>query len=86
MGPDYTGAVTAGWYILERFAKFTNNFDENSILDYADRIKKACVSPLSSVDSIFLYKYAVFMGLGQISSTKFSFFLTDKWLSLGSKK
>ena len=68
MGSTYEEAVTAGKCILERLAKFTNNFDENSILECADRIRETCASPLSEVNTIFLYKYALFLGIGQVSS------------------
>ena len=78
----YKDAVAAGKYLLERFSELSNNFDENSIMEVADRIREACASPLSAVDPIFFYKYALFFGTGQVSSAKFSFFLTDKWLSL----
>ena len=63
-GSAYGEAVAAGKYILERLATFTDNFDENRILECAGRIREACASPLSTIDSIFLYKYALFLGIG----------------------
>lgn len=85
MGDTYEEAVAAGKCMLERLSKFTNNFDENSILECADHIRETCASPFSEVNPIFLYKYALFFGIGQVSSQKFSFFLTDKWLSLSQE-